>query len=107
MTSSSVSPGSPIMKYSLICLQPLSHAVLTPRRSSWLVRPLLMTSRIRCVPASGANVRPLRFPELLMMLAMSSSKRSTRWLGSESETFSLYSSFSLFLIWIPTDGRLR
>ena len=86
------------MKYNLICLHPLSQAVFTPRRSSSFVRPLLMTSRMRCVPASGANVRPLRLPELLMMLAMSSSKRSTRWLGRESDTFSLYSSFSLFLI---------
>ena len=50
-------------------------------------RTLLMMSRSLWVPASGANVRPLLRPwPLPMMLAMLSSKRSTRWEGSDSTT---------------------
>ena len=46
-----LSPGSPIMKYNLHCFQPRCHASLTPFSSSSLVKPLLMMSRMRCVPA--------------------------------------------------------
>lgn len=46
------------MKYSFTAVQPAPKASLTVRRISSSVRFLLMASRSRCVPASGAKVRP-------------------------------------------------
>ena len=46
------------MKYSFTVLQPLSKASVTARIRSSSVTPLLITSRMRWVPASGARVRP-------------------------------------------------
>ena len=58
-TSSSVSVGSPIMKYIFIADQPSSKATVHEFITSCSVMFLLITSRIRCVPASGAMVKPV------------------------------------------------
>mmetsp|Transcript_3080 Transcript_3080/g.11463 ORF Transcript_3080/g.11463 Transcript_3080/m.11463 type:complete len:289 (-) Transcript_3080:1302-2168(-) len=102
-TSASVSPGKPIIKYSLTFLQPLSYAVCTPWSNSSFVSPLLTISRSRWVPASGANVSPA-LPAPPSMSAMESSNRSILCDGSESVTFS---SLSRFLISSPTLGNAR
>ena len=102
-TSASVSPGKPIIKYSLTFLQPRSYAVWTPWSNSSLVSPLLTMSRSRWVPASGANVKPA-LPAPPSMSAMESSNRSILCDGSESVTFS---SLSRFLISSPTLGNAR
>ena len=58
MTSSSVSVGSPIMKYSFMRLNPRENTFSAERVMSSSVTFLLITSRMRCVPASGAKVSP-------------------------------------------------
>ena len=57
-TSSSVSVGRPSMKYSFTDDQPPEKAVRQDWRMSSSVTFLLMASRRRWVPASGAKVRP-------------------------------------------------
>lgn len=47
------------MKYSFTLFQPPEKAVAQVERISSSVTFLLIASRRRCVPASGANVRPL------------------------------------------------
>ena len=70
------------MKYSLTDAYPLLNAVFSEPKMSSSVTFLLMTSRSRCVPASGANVI-----ELMRLLATySASKLSTRVDGSEMAT---------------------
>ena len=87
-TSSIVSVGRPIIKYNLIVVQPPSNAVCTVFISSSSVTFLLMTSRNLWVPASGANVRPLR--RTVFSLSINSlEKPSTRKEGSDTLTFSL------------------
>ena len=49
--------GKPIIKYSFTLLQPPWKASVTFSTRSCSVTPLLITSRRRCVPASGAKVR--------------------------------------------------
>ena len=58
--SSDVSVGRPIMKYSFTVVQPPEKALSAVERISSSVRFLLITSRSRWVPSSGAKVRPLR-----------------------------------------------
>ena len=60
------------MKYSLMCRQPLANAVSAVRSMSASETILLITRRMRSVPASGANVSPVRRP-----LRASSSARVT------------------------------
>ena len=55
--SSKVSVGNPIMKYSFTLLHPPWKASDTFSIRSASVTPLLITSRRRWVPASGAKVR--------------------------------------------------
>ena len=84
-TSASVSVGRPIMKYSFTFVQPLLKAIETVRLSSSSCTFLLMTSRRRCVPASGAKVRPLLRTEAILSVS-SVEKLSTRSDGSETLT---------------------
>ena len=83
--SSVVSVGSPIMKYSLTLLHPPWKASETLLIRSSSVTPLLMTSRRRCVPASGANVR-LVFFSFCVASSESFSTLSRRSDGSEIDT---------------------
>ena len=77
-----VSVGSPIIKYSFTEVQPPAKALVQVRSTSSSVTFLLITSRIRWVPASGAKVSPLR--RTLDSLSTSSSlKLSTRRLGRD------------------------
>ena len=57
-TSSSVSVGSPIMKYSFMRENPRPNTRCADSRMSSSVTFFATTSRMRCVPASGANVSP-------------------------------------------------
>ena len=82
-TSSSVSVGSPHMKYSFTCRQPAAYAALTVRIKSSSDTILLMTLRIRSLPPSGANVRPDRLPLRDSSFARSMLNASTRVLGSD------------------------
>jgi len=83
--SSRVSPGRPIMKYSLTCRQPCCTSFCACRSSSSSVTPLLMASRRRWLPASGARVAPVRrMPAIRAM--MESSTEPTRSEGSASAT---------------------
>ena len=85
LMSSSVSVGRPIMKYSLQRRHPaLNAASNAPNRSS-SVTFLLMTSRRRCVPASGATVRPPFFWPATSS-AMSTPHESRRCEGTEMRT---------------------
>jgi hypothetical protein len=70
-TSSSSSVGSPIMKYSLSRCQPRENTRRELSSMCASVTFLFTTSRMRWVPASGANVRPL------MRVCASSSSRSS------------------------------
>ena len=82
LMSSSVSVGRPIMKYSLQRRHPAANAAsMAPNRSS-SVTFLLMTSRRRCVPASGANVSPPFFCPATSP-AMSTPNASRRCEGTE------------------------
>ena len=74
------------MKYSLTFFQPLAKAALTACSRSSSVTPLLITSRIRWLPASGANVRPL-FRTACTFLATSTLNASMRKLGKDTLTF--------------------
>ena len=85
--SSSVSVGSPIMKYSLTCFQPCLKAASTAPMRFSSVTPLLITSRSLWVPASGAKVRPL-FLTCCILCAKSMEKLSMRKDGREKLTFS-------------------
>jgi hypothetical protein len=58
-TSSSVSVGRPIMKYSLTRCQPRSNTLRVESSMCASVMFLFTTSRMRWVPASGAKVRPV------------------------------------------------
>ena len=60
-TSSSVSPGRPIMKYSLSPVNPPSNVARTASSNCASSTPLLMASRSSCVPASGASVSEPRW----------------------------------------------
>ena len=82
--SSSVSVGSPTMKYSLTCLHPYSRSFWTCSMISSSVMPLLMTSRRRWLPASGASVMPVRRMEDMRSM-MLSSMDPTRREGRERE----------------------
>src|SRR5258708_5942242 len=86
-TSSSVSVGSPHMKYSLTCRHPLAYAVETVLIRSSSVTILLITLRIRSVPPSGAKVSPDRRPLRLSSLARVTLNASTRVEGSERPVF--------------------
>ena len=57
--SSAVSVGSPIIKYSLMTCHPRSKASLTVAIISASLIFLLITSRSRWLPASGAIVNPV------------------------------------------------
>ena len=82
--SSCVSPGRPIMKYSFTCCQPCSNSLRTCSISPSSVTPLLMMSRRRWLPASGARVAPVRrMPARRRM--MSSSMEPTRRDGRDTE----------------------
>ena len=83
LMSSSVSVGSPTMKYSLQRRQPaVKAASMAANRSSSVT---LMTSRSRWVPASGANVRPPFFWPATSS-AISTPKASRRWEGTLTRT---------------------
>ena len=70
------------MKYILMPVQPFLNAFSqAPSRSS-SVTSLLITSRMRWLPASGASVRLCRFP-CATASATRTEKVSTRVLGSE------------------------
>ena len=84
LMSSSVSVGRPIIKYSFMRSQPWENDALTAFMRSSSVTPLLMTSRMRCVPASGAKVRPPFFSPATS-LAISTPKESRRSEGSDTE----------------------
>ena len=71
------------MKYSFTWRQPLPYAVATVRIRSSSVTILLITLRMRSLPPSGANVRPLRRPLRVSSFASSMLKASTRVLGSD------------------------
>ena len=78
--SSSVSVGRPVRKYSFIRRQPCEYADSTaPNRSSSEIN-LLITWRMRHVPASGANVSPVRLARWICA-AMPTVNASTRRLG--------------------------
>ena len=85
LMSSSVSVGRPIMKYSLQRRQPAPNAASTAPNRSSSVTCLLMTSRKRCVPASGANVKPPFFWPATRP-AISTPKLSRRCEGTEMRT---------------------
>ena len=68
-------------------VQPSVKATFTVWSSCSSVTFLLMTSRIRWEPASGAKVRPLFRTELMRSIS-SGEKLSTRRLGRERLTFS-------------------
>ena len=87
------------MKYSFTVLQPHSKASVTERIKSSSVTPLLITSRRRWVPASGARVRPDFFTcwvssrDCFTMLSM-------RMLGRDTLTrLSLYRSINAWISW--------
>ena len=82
--SSSVSVGSPTRKYSFTRFQPWLKAEPTAAWRSSSVMSLLMTWRMRHVPASGANVRPVR-RAFWIWAATSTVKASTRRLGRLTE----------------------
>ena len=71
------------MKYSLIELQPRSNASWAQRSISSSLTPLLIVSRSRWLPASGAKVNPPRFPVGAIASTSSTVKASTRVLGSD------------------------
>ena len=83
--SSSVSVGRPSMKYSFTRLQPPSKAMAAPFRMTSSVSPLLITSRSRWLPASGAKVRLLFFTSCTFPM-MSREKASMRREGREMFT---------------------
>ena len=82
--SSSISVGTPIRKYSFTGRQPWDTPPTAANRSSSLMS-LLITRRIRHVPPSGANVRPVR-RTFWISLAMPTVNASTRSDGSETPT---------------------
>ena len=93
--SSSVSVGSPIIKYNLTVFQPDLKAFVHAANKSSSLTPLLITSRIRCVPASGAKVRPL-LRTCCTFFAISMEKLSIRKDGKLTLTcLSLNSSMSI------------
>ena len=61
------------MKYSFIRWKPRPNTRWADSVMSSSVTFLVITSRMRCVPASGAKVRPCAF-----MVAMSASRSSLR-----------------------------
>ena len=83
--SSTVSVGRPSIKYSFTRFQPASKACLAPFRITSSVRPLLITSRRRWEPASGAKVR-LLFLISWTLLITSREKASMRREGREMFT---------------------
>ena len=85
LMSSSVSVGSPTMKYSLQRRQPAAKAASMAENKSSSVTFLLMTSRSRWVPASGAKVRPPFFWPATSS-AISTPKASRRWEGTLTRT---------------------
>ena len=72
-TSSSSSVGRPIMKYSFMRWKPRPNTRSAELVMSSSVTFLVITSRMRWVPASGAKVSPWAF-----MVAMSASRSSFR-----------------------------
>ncbi len=75
--SSSVSVGKPIMKYSFRLCHPSENAQVAAWIRSSCVTPLLITFLSLCVPASGANVRPVLRP-FWTSFARSTENESTR-----------------------------
>ncbi len=84
-TSSSVSVGRPIMKYSLRRDQPEAKAASAAPKISSSVSCLRITSRSRCVPASGAKVRPVLRTSWILF-ASDTEKASARSEGSDTPT---------------------
>ena len=74
------------MKYSLSLLQPLLNARLATSKRSSSVTPLLITSRSRWVPASGAKVKLVRLT-FCTDSAKPMEKLSTRSEGSDTVIF--------------------
>ena len=64
VTSSNVSVGKPIMKYSFTASQPAASASSAAENRSDSLTFLLITSRSRWVPASGVKVSPSLSPRL-------------------------------------------
>ncbi len=83
-TSCISSPGSPIMKYSLIVRQPRSNTSLAASSMSSAGMVLLMTAPSRSVAASGAKVNPVCRP-CAIASARVIEKLSARRAGSEIE----------------------
>ncbi len=73
------------MKYSLIWSHPDSNASVAAAIRSSSVTPLLMMSRMRCVPASGANVSPVR-RDFSTSRARAIENESTRREGNDTAT---------------------
>ena len=74
------------MKYSLTPHQPAVNASVTARSRSSSVTFLLMTSRMRCVPASGAKVSP-PFRTVCIFSRSSFKIESMRSDGKDTDTF--------------------
>ena len=89
------------MKYSFTLFHPPSKASRTLSSRSCSVTPLLITSRIRCVPASGAKVR-LVFLTCWVSSRLSFSTLSIRRLGRLMET---RFSFMFFISALISSGR--
>ncbi len=83
--SSSLSVGNPVRKYSLTRRHPWENADSTAPYRSSSVMSLLITRRMRHVPASGAKVRPVR-RTFWISLATATVKASTRRLGRLTDT---------------------
>ena len=84
-TSSSVSVGRPMRKYSFTRLHPWEKAASTAAYRSSSRMSLLITWRIRHVPPSGAKVRPVR-RTFWISAARPTVKASTRRLGRLTDT---------------------
>ena len=83
------------MKYNLTVFHPDLKAFVHAANKSSSLTPLLITSRMRCVPASGAKVRPL-LRTCCTFFAISMEKLSMRKDGKLTLTcLSLNSSMSI------------
>ena len=86
-TSSSRSKGKPTMKYILMTFHPAWKVARTAVKRSFSSLPLLMTRRMRALPASGAMVKPLLRTRLTCS-ASSAVNVSVRKLGNDAPTIS-------------------
>ena len=77
------SVGNPSIKYNFMADQPAKKAASVAANRSSSVTPLLITSRKRCVPASGAKVKPVLRP-FCTSSAKSTEKESTRSEGKDT-----------------------